>query len=71
MTEARKKEPYSAKRQAEISEMVLLLSEYWKKKPSLRLGQLLCNVDAFPSNDPYYTEDALVLKQLQDAVMNK
>jgi hypothetical protein len=75
MTDERKSNPHGKTRRAEITDAVTLLHQYWLSQPSLRLGQLLMNIEAFPhigdvgqndmSTDCYYVDDQCVIDALK------
>lgn len=48
-----------------IEELIVDLRNLWKKKPDLRLGQLLVNLSA--NKDLFYLEDEDLLAQIRKA----
>ncbi len=53
---------------ARIHQIVSILEEYWEKNPDLRLCQVIMNVTSKTnfSMDPYYMEDDLFKKLLEE-----
>ena len=51
-----------------ISRIIDKFETYWKKDPDLRLGQLIFNLNwaSTTSIDPFYTEDDVLEKKLDE-----
>jgi uncharacterized protein YihD (DUF1040 family) len=49
-----------------IDEILGLLSNYWKQYPDLRFGQIAVIISN--QNDPFYVEDDVIIKRLQEEI---
>ncbi len=50
-----------------IPDVLAALGTYWANNQDLRLGQIIVNMCPANNSDPFYTEDKIILKSLQEA----